>query len=161
VSASIGDVFRQEISECYLAGKHCRKVFISTFKKLAAVATPPFLVLLFFAPPLFALVFGEKWRVSGEYVQLMCPMFYLRFISNPLSLVAIIAQKNRFEFLWQLGMLIFLVLAAVSHHFIQLNEKLYVLAFVIICGTFDLVNLLASYKFARDGDLRNPGGPAR
>jgi O-antigen/teichoic acid export membrane protein len=117
----------------------------------------PFLVLLFFAPSLFSLVFGEKWRVAGEYARLMCPMFYLRFISNPLSLVAIIAQKNRFEFLWQVGMLLFLMVLAATHYVIRLDVKMYIAGFVIIYSVFDLANLFASYKFACDGDLRKPG----
>ena len=156
VSGSIGDVFRQEINESFLAGKRCRETFISTLKKLVAVATPPFLVLLFFAPSLFSLVFGEKWRVAGEYARLMCPMFYLRFISNPLSLVAIIAQKNRFEFLWQVGMLLCLMIVAATHYLIRLDVKMYIVGFVIIYSVFDLANLFASYKFACDGDLQKP-----
>jgi O-antigen/teichoic acid export membrane protein len=156
VSGSIGDVFRQEISESFLARQRCREIFISTLKKLVAVATPPFLILVFFAPSLFSLVFGEKWRVAGEYAQLMCPMFYLRFISNPLSLVAIIAQKNRFEFLWQVCMLLFLMVLAATHYFIRLDVKVYIVGFVIIYGVFDLANLFASYKFACDGDVRKP-----
>jgi O-antigen/teichoic acid export membrane protein len=157
VSGSIGDVFRQEIGESFLAGQRCREIFISTLKKLVAVATPPFLILLFFAPSLFSLVFGEKWRVAGEYARLMCPMFYLRFISNPLSLVAIIAQKNRFEFFWQLGMLLFLTIVAATHYVIHLDVKMVITGFVIIYSAFDLANLLASYRFACDGDLRKPG----
>ena len=156
ISGSIGDVFRQEIGESFLAGQRCRLIFISTFKKLVTVATPPFLILLFFAPSLFSLVFGEKWRVAGEYARLMCPMFYLRFISNPLSLVAIIAQKNRFEFLWQLGMLLCLMVMAATHYLIRLDEKMVIVGFVIVYGVFDLANLIASYKFACDGDIRKP-----
>jgi O-antigen/teichoic acid export membrane protein len=160
VSGSIGDVFRQKIGESFLAKQRCREIFISTLKKLLAVATPPFLVLLFFAPSLFALVFGEKWRVAGEYARLMSPMFYLRFISNPLSLVAIIAQKNRFEFLWQMGMLVFLMILAATHYVVRLDAKTYIAGFVIIYSVFDLANLFASYKFACDGDLRKPGTQA-
>ncbi|WP_413674191.1 lipopolysaccharide biosynthesis protein [Massilia cellulosiltytica] len=157
VSGSIGDVFRQEISEAFLAGQRCREIFISTLKKLVAIATPPFLLLLFFAPSLFALVFGEKWRVAGEYARLMCPMFYLRFISNPLSLVAIIAQKNRFEFVWQVGMLLCLTIVAATHYVIHLDANMYIVGFVIIYSVFDLANLFASYKFACDGDWRKSG----
>ena len=120
-----------------------------------AIATPPFLLLLFFAPSLFALVFGEKWRVAGEYARLMCPMFYLRFISNPLSLVAIIAQKNRFEFVWQVGMLFCLTIVAATHYVIHLDANMYIVGFVIIYSVFDLANLFASYKFACDGDLHS------
>lgn len=155
ISASIGDVFRQEIAERFHAGENCRRQFLSTLRKLTAIATPPFLILLFCAPALFAIVFGERWRIAGEYAQLMCPMFYLRFISNPLSLVAIVAQRNRFEFLWQVGLLAFLVLAAGSHHIVPLEEKTYVAAFAAIYCAFDLVNLFASYKFACAGDSRH------
>jgi hypothetical protein len=84
-------------------------------------------------------------------------MFYLRFISNPLSLVAIIAQKNRFEFLWQVGMLLFLMILAATHYVVRLDVKMYIAGFVIIYSVFDLANLFASYKFACDGDLRRPG----
>jgi len=158
VSAAVGDVFRQQISQCYIAGEHCRREFLSTFRKLLAIATPPFLLLLFFAPPLFALVFGEKWRSSGEYAQLMAPMFYLRFICNPLSQVAIIAQRNRFEFFWQSGLLMCLLLCAASYYVFPLDIRAYIMVFVCVYGVFDLVILLAAYLFACAGDAR---GPAR
>jgi O-antigen/teichoic acid export membrane protein len=158
VSGSISDVFRQQISQSYLAGKHCRREFLSALTKLSVIATPPFVVLLFFAPSLFALLFGEKWRVSGEYAQLMCPMFFLRFISNPLSVVAIIAQKNRYELLWQAGLLMLLVLSALSHYFVLLDAKKFIVLFMIIYSILDLTYLFANYKFACDGDLKGQGG---
>lgn len=154
VSASIGDVFRQRIAECYLGGQNCRREFISVFKKLATIATPPFLVLVIFAPDLFALFFGERWRVSGEYAQIMCPMFYMRFISNPLSLTAIVAQKNVFELVWQAGLLIVLAIVACSHRFLQLKVEDYILGFVGINVIFDVVNLIGCYVFACQGDIR-------
>ncbi len=157
VSASIGDVFRQQMSQQFLAGEHCRREFISTFRKLTAIATPPFLVLQFFSPALFALIFGERWRVAGEYAQLMCPMFYLRFVSNPLSLTAIVAQKNGFEFLWHAGLLFSLAIVAAVYQFIQFDAKTFILIVVAVSSVFDLVILAASYRFACAGDLQEPG----
>ncbi|QOL52272.1 lipopolysaccharide biosynthesis protein [Massilia litorea] len=154
VSASIGDVFRQKMAESYTAGNHCRKNFVSTLWKLVAISTPPFSLCLFFSPLVFAHLFGERWRVAGEYAQLMCPMFYFRFISNPLSLVAIIAQKNRFEFLWQAGLLMCLLLVTAIHYFVDLDAKDFILGFVAVSAIFDLINLAASYMFACAGDLR-------
>jgi O-antigen/teichoic acid export membrane protein len=155
VSGSIADVFRQQISQSYLAGKHCRREFLSTLRKLTVIATPPFLVLLFFAPALFAMLFGEKWRVSGEYAQLMCPMFYLRFITNPLSVVAIIAQKNKYELLFQGGLLTALMAAALSHHYFLPDAKTFIVVFMMIYCVFDLTYLCANYKFACDGDVKS------
>lgn len=160
VSGSIADVFRQQISQSYLAGQHCRREFLSALQKLTVIATPPFMVLLFFAPTLFAILFGEKWRVSGEYAQLMCPMFFLRFISNPLSVVAIIAQKNKYELAFQCSLLAFLAAAAWVHHFIPLNAKTFIVVFTIIYCVLDLMYLFANYRFACDGDVKGKGGAA-
>lgn len=157
VSGSIADVFRQQISECYLAGKNCRREFLTTLKKLVLVAAPPFLVLLLCAPSLFALLLGAKWRVAGEYAQLLCPMFFLRFIMNPLSVIAIIAQKNRYELTWQAGMLAGLGLAALSHYFVRFGPKEFLAVIAIVYSMFDLAYIVASYRFACDRDAQGQG----
>lgn len=156
VAGSIADVFRQQFSQSYNAGKNCRRDFLSTLKKLIVIAAPPFIVLAMFAPFLFATLFGEKWRVSGEYAQLMCPMFFIRFITNPLSVVAIIAQKNRYELGWQIGVLTLLVVAALSHYFFLLDAKKFIIIFMTIYSTFDLIYLFANYRFACGRDSSKP-----
>lgn len=153
VAGSIADVFRQQMSQCFLAGEHCRREFLSALQKLTVIAMPPFMVLLFFAPALFAMLFGEKWRVSGEYAQLMCPMFFLRFISNPLSVVAIIAQKNRYELIWQGALLLFLVAAACLHYLVPLDARTFIVVFTIIYCVLDLLYLFINYRFACGGDI--------
>jgi O-antigen/teichoic acid export membrane protein len=160
VSGSIADVFRQHISQSYLAGEHCRSEFLSALQKLTVIATPPFVILVFFAPALFALLFGEKWRLSGEYAQLLSPMFFLRFITNPLSVVAIIAQKNKYELLWQGALLACLGAAACMHYFIRLDAKTFLVIFMIIYCALDLLSLFANYKFACDGDVKGQGADA-
>ena len=32
---------------------------------------------------IFTFVFGEKWTPAGEFVQIMTPIFFLRFVSFP------------------------------------------------------------------------------
>lgn len=155
VSGAIADVFRQQISQSYIDGKNCRHEFLSTLRKLAVIATPPFLVLMLFAPSLFAMLFGEKWRVSGEYAQLMCPMFFLRFICSPMSVVAIIAQKNRYELLWQGGLLLSLILAAVLRYVLALSAREFILLFTIVFCVLDLGYLWANYIFACEGDRQH------
>lgn len=158
LSVSIADVFRQQISQSYQAGKGCRREFLSALKKLILIAVPPFVALLFFAPDLFAMVFGDKWRIAGEYAQLMCPMFFLRFIANPLSVVVIIAQRNRYELLLQLGMLSFLVFGALSHYVVPLDARDFIVLCTIVCSAFDLIYLFVGYKLACNGDLQRKSG---
>ncbi len=41
--------------------------------------------ILFAGPTLFALVFGEAWRAAGEIVQLLVPLYLVRFVVTPVS----------------------------------------------------------------------------
>lgn len=148
IAASVADVFRQQISQACLARGNCREEFILTLKKLLLVATPPFLLLALYSPALFVLLFGPQWRLAGEYAQLMCPMFYLRFVCNPLSVVAIIVQKNRSELLWQGALLLALAVAAWANGVMGLGVKGMVMLFTVIYCVLDLVYLWINFRYA-------------
>lgn len=148
IAASVADVFRQQISQARLERGDCREEFILTLKKLLLVATPPFLLLALCSPWLFVLLFGPQWRLAGDYAQLMCPMFFLRFVCNPLSVVAIIVQKNRSELLWQGALLAALALAAWANSWLALGVKGLIVLFTAIYCVLDLVYLWINYRYA-------------
>jgi len=79
----------------------CRRIFLKTLAGTLFFSLPPFLALIFFAPPLFAFVFGEPWREAGRYAQLLAPMYAMRFVASPLGFVLIIAEKQDFYLGWQ------------------------------------------------------------
>lgn len=155
ISGAIADVFRQQISQSYITDRSCKKEFESALKKLIIIATPPFIVLAITAPYLFALLFGEKWRISGEYAQLMSPMYFLRFISNPLSNVTIIAQKYKYELYWQIGLFILLAATTVVGHTTLLEAKNFIALFTIVYSSLYIIDLIANYKFSCENDLKN------
>lgn len=111
VAGALGDVFRQEASRAYIHTGNCRAIYLSTFKRLLALAVLPFTVFFLAAPTLFGWIFGEPWRVAGEYAQILTPMFFLQFITSPLSSIYMIAEKQKIDLMWQICLLI-LVLAA-------------------------------------------------
>ncbi len=109
VAGAIGDVFRQEASYAYVHTGNCKSIYRSTFRRLLSISFLPFLVFFFLAPNLFSFVFGAKWAVAGEYAQILTPMFFLRFITSPISQVAVIAQKQKIDLIWQLTLLVLVV----------------------------------------------------
>ena len=52
------------------------------FVLMGLVGMAPLLVA---GPALYALVFGEAWRTAGAYVQILIPVFLLRFVLLPVS----------------------------------------------------------------------------
>lgn len=94
VSSAVSEVFRQRAASMYQSEGRADQIYRRTFLYLFVVACIPFLVLLVFAPDLFAFVFGEKWRASGILAQVLTAMFFFRFIVSPVSYIYVIAQRQ-------------------------------------------------------------------
>ena len=61
------------------------RLFKSTTVLFATLGLIGMLPLLWLAPPLFAFVFGEKWHDAGVIVQLLLPLYFMRFVVTPVS----------------------------------------------------------------------------
>lgn len=148
VASALGDVFRQEASHSFAHTGQCKEIYLSTFKNLLIIATPVFLVFYFIAPELFTIIFGEKWREAGEYAQILTPMFYLRFVTSPLSSMFMIAEKQRLDLLWQI--FLFLTTTAslvIGYYFdeVKLALLVYMLSYVVMFS----INGVMTYKMAK------------
>lgn len=102
IANALGDVFRQEASRAYIKHGNCKIIYQQTFMRLLLISIVPFSVFFFVAPSLFAWVFGEQWRVAGEYAQILTPMAFMQFVTSPLSSMFMIAQKQRLDLIWQM-----------------------------------------------------------
>jgi O-antigen/teichoic acid export membrane protein len=99
LSQSIGGVFRQRASSQYNSRGDCRDVFSKTFKGLVLLSLVPFPLLFVAAPWLFCVVFGDQWRMAGEYARLLVPLFLVRFVSSPLTYVFYLREKQHYDLL--------------------------------------------------------------
>jgi len=102
VSSSIGQVFYQKGAEQYNQQGDISRLVIATMKKTAMIGIPCLLILVFFGPDLFAFIFSNEWRVSGEFAQILAPWLILNFIVSPVSQVPLIVNKQREAFLLSL-----------------------------------------------------------
>src|SRR5699024_1920243 len=69
LGTSIGNVFYAQIAESVNEGYDPRPFLHKATLSAFAVATPLFLVIMFFGAPLFAWVFGAEWHTAGQYAQ--------------------------------------------------------------------------------------------
>lgn len=106
VSSSFGQVFYQRASVELRETGGVYVSFIGTLKKLVLVSFVPFLVLFFFVEDLVSVVFGPDWLAAGKYAQILVPVFAVRFVVSPLSLVNQVLQNNRIGMCWQIVLLI-------------------------------------------------------
>jgi O-antigen/teichoic acid export membrane protein len=144
VADALGSVFRQEASQAYSQTGNCRTIYVSTFKRLLALGVLPFGAFFFAAPTIFGWVFGGPWRVAGEYAQILTPMFFLQFITSPLSTMFVIAEKQKMDLAWQICLLVLVVLAISSGGFFN-SVKTSLILFSAAYSLMYAVNGLVSY----------------
>jgi O-antigen/teichoic acid export membrane protein len=109
IGSAIGQVFFQEATEEKRKTGKAVNSFNSTIKKLILIGLPSFIILYFIVEDLFAFVFGEKWRIAGVYAEIMMPLYFIRFIVSPLTIMNQVNLKNKLGMQWQFGLLILYV----------------------------------------------------
>jgi O-antigen/teichoic acid export membrane protein len=93
VGSAVGQVFFSSAAEARRNGR-LGELVSALHTRLAQVAMPPALFLFITGPDLFALVFGENWRMAGEAARWLSPMLYIQFIVSPLSQVFSILEHQ-------------------------------------------------------------------
>lgn len=149
VAGALGDVFRQEASQAYMRQGQCKAIYQKTFKRLLLISAVPFTIFFFVAPALFAWMFGEQWRVAGEYAQILTPMAFFQFITSPLSSMFMIAEKQRLDLLWQIFLLFLVIVSFLLGKFFSNAAdalKIFSFAYCLAYG----VNGVMTYHFAKN-----------
>jgi O-antigen/teichoic acid export membrane protein len=153
VAGSVGDVFRQQASEVFAKQAQCSALFKSTFVRLFWLSLPAFGIAAWISPWLFAKVFGEGWRESGEYVRILVPALALRFVSSPLSSMFYIAGRQAMDLIIQAVLIVIMVAIFwwAGRHESEWTARRAVLAYSAIYSVKYLIELGLSWKFARGG----------
>lgn len=99
IGAAIGQVLFKKCSVLIHEKKSVFPLVLRICFILIGLSVIPFMIISFFGPELFAFIFGEKWRLSGEMAALMVPWLLINFISSPLSHLPILLNKQK-KFFW-------------------------------------------------------------
>jgi len=105
MGGAIGQVFFQQATKEKQETGSATVSFNNTLKKLIVIGLPVFTLLYFTVEDLFAFIFGEEWRVAGTYAKILIPLFAIRFVIAPLTVMNIIFKKNHIGMYWQFSML--------------------------------------------------------
>lgn len=106
VAQAFADVFKQRASEEIREFGHCKRAFRSSFRRLTLISLVPFLLIGLVGAPAFAIVFGAEWREAGLMAQVLTPFVFLSFTVSPLSGSLIAAEKQHWDLMWQVGLLV-------------------------------------------------------
>jgi O-antigen/teichoic acid export membrane protein len=72
----------------------------STVLRQLAVGSLPVLVVLISAPWLFGTIFGEEWRTSGVFAQILILGYYAQFVASPVSRALLLLELHGRQAAW-------------------------------------------------------------
>ena len=153
IAGAIQDVFKMEIIEVHLKKGDTRSLYLKTLKRLALLSLVPTVLIYFFSINIFTFVFGEEWKPAGEFVQIMTPIFFLRFVSFPLSYMVYVAEKQTYNTITQL----LLFMAVLISFFIgkNYNSIIMIKILTVVFSTYYMAYIVISYKLTSQGIINN------
>ncbi len=99
--AAVFNVLGQKMAEEYAKGNEIKSLFISIVKKLITFAI--FMIPLFiYIDDIFVFIFGQEWRVAGEYIQILSPCILVEFIVSPFATIPHIYNVQRKAFVLEI-----------------------------------------------------------
>jgi len=94
IGGAVGQVFFANAAEAHRAGR-LGPLVAQLHAKLAQIGMPPALLLMLIGPDLFTFIFGQQWKVAGEFARWMAPWLYLVFVSSPLSTLLAVTENQK------------------------------------------------------------------
>lgn len=153
IANSFGQVFFRVASEEYRNTGAAVNAFRRNLLKLTLFSTLGFALAFFFVKDAFILVFGQPWGEAGAYARIMMPLFMIRFIVSPLSVLSQI-MDNKQTLIVNVALLIVASVSLLVSSLMELNIKY---GLMLLCFSLSLVYItyLFSLHQLSKGKLNN------
>lgn len=101
IGRAVSQVHLKHLSDLVVAGQPASNYLRWVTLLLTAIATPPSIALMLYAPDLFSFVFGAQWRSAGDLLVIMMPSIAIQFVVSALSPACGVTGHNRLGALWK------------------------------------------------------------
>jgi len=153
ISLTIRDVFRQRANEDYKRDKNCINIYRKTVQVTTISSILIFGLLFLILPDLFSFVFGQKWRVAGEYARLLCPTVMISFIGDSVWGMFIVAEKMKAVLIWQIQYLLLTVVSILIGYYWLKDMRMTLICFSAGRSIAYLISLRMTYLFAKGNTI--------
>lgn len=102
IAAGISQVLMQEVSVKKNSHLPVSGELFPLAIKLALLSGGAVIVLFFAGPQLFELVFGAKWRTSGEFTSILILSTAVNFVVSPFTILLVVLGRIKWLSRWQI-----------------------------------------------------------
>jgi O-antigen/teichoic acid export membrane protein len=148
IGFSVGQVFFQKGTEEKQKTGKTIIIFYSTVKKLIIIGLPIFVVFFFVIEEIFVFVFSDKWRLAGEYAQIMIPLVFITFISGTVDSVYKIFGYLKVELIWEIILFFGTIVIILMSYLADIKFKDLLLCIIFYSFIMRLISLYIMRKIS-------------
>lgn len=149
ISGNVSKVFFETASNEFNKTGQYFTAFRNTFLFQLVIAIPMVVIMMLFAPSISEFVFGKEWKVAGDYIVILAPMFGIRFIVTTLTLGVVISSKQKTELFIQILFIIASLGSYITSRFLNLPIESLLYIVTISFSIIYLLFLLALLHYSR------------
>jgi len=101
IASSVSEVNLKKTADLVNEQTDLRSHLLKLTLGLSAIVLFPAIILTIFSPTIFSYVFGEEWRESGVYLQILMPALAVRFVASTLATMISATHNNHFGAIWK------------------------------------------------------------
>ena len=141
-------VYNQELTQLHNAKGDTYKYTIKFLKSILKKIIIPFMIIVIFAPDIFGFFFGESWRESGVYTQILSPWLALNVFVSTISFIPSLTQMQKKAFgvgIVYVVLVSFAIIIGVHYDNLYLSLSLYSF-FASVVLIYNLIWMLQKLK---------------
>jgi O-antigen/teichoic acid export membrane protein len=162
VAMALGGVGMQRAAVLYNSGERLAPYFARVTLGLLALGLPPLLLVAWFGEPIFALLFGEKWRGAGSYAASLVPAMLSALLMSPSNAVFYVTRRLGAWFALQVATTLARVAAFGVGAYLAWDALATLRLYSWTCFAFDAIAIAAafalSFSVAKPGEGGDPAG---
>jgi O-antigen/teichoic acid export membrane protein len=152
IQNSVGQVFFNKASKIFNQDGNLHRLVLQTSKHLLGISLLIFLPLFLISFYLDVL-FGDNWSDVGLYARILIPWLFFAFLSNPISSLIMILNKQKIMLLYDVFLLTFRFLALFVGYYFYKNIVISLLLFSGIGMLFNILIFIYLLKTSKENKI--------
>lgn len=147
VGTAVLDVFKREAALAVLEFGHCRDLYLTTLKFLAATSLLMITVVVMFGKLFFEYAYGDMWKNAGNVALWLLPLFVAKFLASPLSYIFYIVGAQRIDLIWQSALLVVTLIIFLLTNSFEFAVQCYSISYAVMYSIYIAISYRLSKGF--------------
>jgi O-antigen/teichoic acid export membrane protein len=127
-----------------------KRLVLKLTGRIGLIALMPLIILFFWGPFLFSMVFGEAWRESGIYARIIVIFILFRFISAPIDKFYSIFEKQKIALFLNIVRAVFILIVFFLSRQLMLTSYLFLGLYSGAMSIIYIITFVLALKIIND-----------